>query len=59
MLPPLPAGHPFWLHPQITATPHIATRSHPAAIVRQTLDNLATVRAAGRPAAAVDLARGY
>ena len=56
---PLPAGHPFWLHTQITATPHIATRTHPAVIVRQTLDNLATLRAGSRPAAAVDLARGY
>jgi len=56
---PLPAGHPFWLHPQIIVTPHIATRTHPAVIVRQTLDNLAAVRAGRRPAAAVDLARGY
>ncbi len=56
---PLPAGHPFWTHPQITVTPHIATRTHPAVMVRQTLDNLAAVRAGQRPAAAVDLARGY
>ncbi len=56
---PLPASHPFWRHPRITVTPHIATRTHPAVIVRQTLDNLATLRAGGRPAAAVDLARGY
>jgi glyoxylate/hydroxypyruvate reductase len=56
---PLPAGHPFWLHPQITVTPHIATRSHPAVMVRQTLDNLAALRAGRWPAAMVDLARGY
>lgn len=56
---PLPAGHPFWLHPQITVTPHIATRTHPAVIVQQTLDNLAALRAGHRPDAAVDLARGY
>jgi glyoxylate/hydroxypyruvate reductase A len=56
---PLPAGHVFWRHPQITVTPHIATRTHPRVIVQQTLDNLAAVRAGRRPAAAVDLARGY
>jgi len=56
---PLPADHPFWQHPQITVTPHIATRTHPSVLVRQTLDNLAAVRAGRRPAAVVDLARGY
>lgn len=24
---PLPAGHPFWNHPNITATPHISART--------------------------------
>lgn len=56
---PLPAEHPFWRHPQITVTPHIATRSHPAAIARQTLANVAAVRAGQVGEGAVDLARGY
>lgn len=56
---PLPAGHPFWLHPQITTTPHIATRTHPAVIARQTLANLAAVRAGRAADVAVDRARGY
>ncbi|RSZ33847.1 MULTISPECIES: glyoxylate/hydroxypyruvate reductase A [unclassified Variovorax] len=38
---PLPAAHPFWHHPRITVTPHIATRTRPEAIARQTHDNLA------------------
>lgn len=38
---PLPCAHPFWRHPQITVTPHIATRTEPEAIARQTDDNLA------------------
>ncbi|HVR54872.1 MAG TPA: glyoxylate/hydroxypyruvate reductase A [Pseudorhodoferax sp.] len=37
---PLPAQHPFWHHPRITVTPHIATRTGPEAIARQTEDNL-------------------
>lgn len=41
---PLPSGHPFWHHPRITVTPHIATRTGPEAIARQTHDNLARLR---------------
>jgi glyoxylate/hydroxypyruvate reductase A len=37
---PLPAQHLFWHHPRITVTPHIATRTGPEAIARQTEDNL-------------------
>lgn len=37
---PLHAAHPFWHHPRITVTPHIATRTGPEAIARQTEDNL-------------------
>ena len=56
---PLPADHPFWRHPQITVTPHIATRTHPRMMAQQTLDNLAAVRAGRAASVAVDLARGY
>jgi glyoxylate/hydroxypyruvate reductase A len=41
---PLPPAHPFWHHPRITVTPHIATRTGPEAIARQTHDNLARLR---------------
>lgn len=56
---PLPADHAFWRHPQITVTPHIATRTTAAEIARQTLANLAAVRAGQPCAALVDLSRGY
>ena len=56
---PLPAGHPFWGHAQITLTPHIATRTHPRVIAQQTLANLAAVRAGRAADVAVDRHRGY
>ena len=56
---PLPDEHPFWGHPQILVTPHIATRTDPRVIAEQTLGNLAALRAGRRPALQVDLARGY
>src|SRR5437762_528365 len=37
---PLPADHPFWRHPRIILTPHIAAETHPptaAAIIRETI----------------------
>jgi glyoxylate/hydroxypyruvate reductase len=56
---PLPPGHAFWQHPQITVTPHIATRTAPAVIARQTLANLAAIRDGRAAEVAVDLTRGY
>lgn len=38
---PLPADHPFWRHPRITVTPHVASRTRPEAIARQTHEHLA------------------
>src|SRR6185503_18701689 len=26
---PLPPGHPFWRHPRILVTPHVAAETHP------------------------------
>jgi glyoxylate/hydroxypyruvate reductase A len=56
---PLPRAHPFWTHPKIIVTPHIASRTDRSQIVRQTLDNLATVRQGRVPSAAIDPNRGY
>lgn len=46
---PLPPDHPFWRHPRITVTPHIATRTGPAAIARQTHDNLVRLGLLSQP----------
>ena len=56
---PLPAGHPFWHHPRIILTPHVAAETHPptaAPIIREAIRRFE----AGLPIAnRVDLARGY
>ncbi|MCJ8163404.1 glyoxylate/hydroxypyruvate reductase A [Pontibacter sp. E15-1] len=36
---PLPAAHPFWSHPRIDITPHIASTTEPASVVGQILAN--------------------
>lgn len=56
---PLPPGHPFWSHPRITATPHIATRTTPATIARQTRMNYEALLAGRTPANAADRTKGY
>ena len=56
---PLPPNHPFWHHPRIILTPHIAAETHPptaAPIIREAIRRCA----AGLPLAnRVDPARGY
>ncbi len=56
---PLPPGHPFWRHPRIIVTPHIAAETHPptaAPIISEAIRQFE----AGLPVAnRVDLARGY
>jgi glyoxylate/hydroxypyruvate reductase A len=37
---PLPAGHPFWQHPLITLTPHIASMTRPETAVDVVIDNI-------------------
>lgn len=56
---PLPPEHPFWADPRILVTPHIATRTDPAVIARQTAHNLARIRAGHAAEVAIDLGRGY
>jgi glyoxylate/hydroxypyruvate reductase A len=56
---PLPPEHPFWTHPKITMTPHVASLTNLESVAAQLADNVAR-HAAGTPLAhAVDRARGY
>ncbi|MBE0628665.1 MAG: glyoxylate/hydroxypyruvate reductase A, partial [Burkholderia vietnamiensis] len=56
---PLPAGHPFWTHPRIRITPHIASATRPDGAVDAVLANLARHRAGQPMIGVVDRARGY
>ena len=56
---PLPAGHPFWDHPRIVVTPHIAAFSLPKTAVESVVDNINRIEAGQPPLNAVDFERGY
>jgi glyoxylate/hydroxypyruvate reductase A len=56
---PLPAGHPFWLHPRITLTPHIAAQTVVLEAITQIAAKLLAWQRGEMPAGTVDAARGY
>ncbi len=59
---PLPENHPFWRHPRIILTPHVAADTVPEEAARQIAASLRTLAeggAAGSLAGFVDRARGY
>lgn len=56
---PLPAGHPFWSHPNIMLTPHIASMTQPETAVDVVLENIRR-HLAGEPLnGVVGRQRGY
>ena len=56
---PLPDSHPFWRHPRVIVTPHVAANTVPEEAVLQIATNLAE-QARGRPmTGVVDRQRGY
>ena len=57
---PLPADHPFWVHPRITVTPHVASAATPDAVGRFVRSVIEKVEAGGSLGdLAVDRSRGY
>jgi glyoxylate/hydroxypyruvate reductase A len=56
---PLPAEHPFWSHPRVVVTPHIAGQAIAELMVNQVVDNIRRVERGEAPHGQVDLARGY
>jgi glyoxylate/hydroxypyruvate reductase A len=56
---PLPADHPFWHHPRVVVTPHVAAFTNPATAAAIILDNIRRFEE-GRPLLnQIDPARGY
>ena len=56
---PLPPGHPFWRHPLIDVTPHVASFALPESAAAGVVDNLRRLRAGLPLRNLVDRARGY
>ncbi|MDZ4137114.1 MAG: glyoxylate/hydroxypyruvate reductase A, partial [Paracoccaceae bacterium] len=58
-LEPLPHDHPFWAHPRVTVTPHIAAETRPASAARVVAENIRRGEAREPFLHLVDRARGY
>ncbi len=56
---PLPQDHPFWRHPRVTITPHIAAITLPQQAMDQMAANIRALEVGHAPAGVVDRQRGY
>jgi glyoxylate/hydroxypyruvate reductase A len=56
---PLPSSHPFWEHPQIQITPHIASMTDPESVANQLLDNYKRMKNGKALLNEVNTAKGY
>ncbi len=56
---PLPEDHPFWGHPKIVVTPHIAAFSVPETAVESVVANIERIERGEPPHYVVDFGRGY
>jgi len=56
---PLPAGHAYWSHPQVSLLPHVAAQTDPASASQVVAANVQALLAGQPLAHRVDSARGY
>lgn len=56
---PLPAGHPFWTHPRVVVTPHIAAVTQAIDAADQVIGNLRRLESGQTAVGLVDRQRGY
>ncbi|MAN99974.1 glyoxylate/hydroxypyruvate reductase A [uncultured Roseovarius sp.] len=56
---PLPPAHPYWAHPRVTVTPHIASETRPITAARVIIENVRRGEAGEPFLHLVDRAKGY
>jgi glyoxylate/hydroxypyruvate reductase A len=56
---PLPPDHPFWSHPRVTVTPHIAATTRPETSAPVIAENIARIVEGRDLLYRVDRAAGY
>lgn len=56
---PLPQGHPFWSHPKIVVTPHVAGVTIASEAEAQVIENVRRLERGEPPLGLVDLNKGY
>ncbi|WOI56251.1 glyoxylate/hydroxypyruvate reductase A [Palleronia sp. LCG004] len=56
---PLPKDHPFWTHPRVTVTPHIASATRAPSASRAIVDNIARAERGQALENVVDRSAGY
>ncbi len=56
---PLPPSHPFWSHPLVTVTPHVASLTNPDTAALHVVENIRRHRCGQPLTGVVDLEKGY
>ena len=56
---PLPSDHPYWAHPNVTVTPHIASETRPDSSSQVIAENVRRNETGAEMIHLVDLQRGY
>ncbi len=56
---PLPSDHPYWAHPRVTVTPHIAAETRPETAAQVIVENIRRFETGESLLYLVDRARGY
>ena len=56
---PLPADHPYWVHPKVRVTPHVAGQTFAETAAAGILEGMQSVSAGKPPKNLVDLTKGY
>jgi len=56
---PLPESHPFWTHPDIIVTPHVAAPTDASGAVKQIVESLHVLEKGGKPPGLVNRQLGY